>query len=310
MANPFDYKFIEPLTSSADVRGSAVFCRFVCPVTGRSVSASEEITAAPPPPIDQQAQEGILAGLRRSLAATLQGVLGSSQYAEAMAETIPDTDIPSDESARRRAVVGAFRSVSSLFRWDSPTQRWVAVDAGKDTSTAFERRLRVHPLRDTPDLVLALRMLIAAARADGYVDTEERAFLGPFAAASGQSLDDVLAQEPPSKDELSAMDPSRRESALMLCWAAALCDSSLSTSEAAVLEEMTQGLGISEDKAAELKRDAQHYLLERVLEDAFHGFKMSIEEEDHVVQVGRSLGLRLAETQKAISSFRERRGLV
>ncbi|MCB1022104.1 MAG: hypothetical protein KDC27_19390 [Acidobacteria bacterium] len=309
MANPFDYKFIEPLTSSADVRGSAVFCRFVCPVTGRSVSASQEITAAPPAPISQQPQDGILAGLRRSLAATLQGVLGSSQYAEAFSETIPDADLTADENARRRAVVGAFRSVSSLFRWDSAAQRWVALEAGKDVSTAFERRLRVHPLHDTPDMGLLLRMLVAVASSDGQLDAEERLFFGMFAAASGASLDELLGQEPPSTADLSAMDPARRESALMLCWAAALCDSSLSTTEAVMVEEMAQGLGISQEKTAELKRDAQNYLLEKVLEEAFHDFKMSIEEEDRVVQVGRRLGLRLADTQKAILSFRERRGL-
>ena len=309
MANPFDYKFIEPLTSSADVRGSAVFCRFVCPVTGRSVSASEEIIDEPPAPIQEQSQAGILGNLRRSLAAALRGMLGSTEHAEAMAEVIPDTNVDASEAARRRAIVRAFRSVSSLFRWESAAERWVAVDAGKDTLTAFERRLRVHPLRGTPDLGLLLRMLAAVARADGEIDAEETAFLEIYAAASGAPLADILAQPEPSAAELAAMSASRRESALMICWANALCDHELSKSEIQVLDGYAEALGIAPARAAELKLDAQTYLLERVLEDAFQDFSMSIEEEDRIVQVGRTLGLALGQTQAAIKAFRERRGL-
>ena len=311
MANPFDYKFIEPLTSSADIRGSAVFCRFVCPVTGRSVSASEEIRAEPPAPIEQQSQAGILGNLRRSLAAVMQGVLGSTEHAEAVAVAIgeAETDLDADEAARRRAIVRAFRSVSSLFRWESAAERWVAVDAGKDTLTAFERRLRVHPLRGTPDLDLLLRMLLAVARADGAIDDQETEFLEIFSAASETDFDTIRAQPAPSVDELAGLDASRRESALMLCWANALCDHELSTSETEVLDGYARALGVSDERAAELRRDAQIYLLERVLEEVFHNFAMNIDEEDRVVQLGRTLGLSLAQTQAATKSFRERRGL-
>ena len=310
MANPFDYKFIEPLTSTADVRGSAVFCRFVCPVTGRSVSASEEIRNDPPPPIQEQPQAGILGNLRRSLAAALQGVLGTPEHAEAMAEAIPDNDVDPDEAARRRAVVRAFRAVSSLFRWESAAERWVAVDAGKDTLTAFERRLRVHPLRGTPDLDLLLRMLVAVARADGGIDDEETAFLQVFAAASDAPLADILEQPAPSREELARMDASRRESALMICWANALCDHELSGAETEALEGFADALGVSETRVAELKRDAQIYLLERVLEEAFQDFAISIDEEDRIVQLGRTLGLTLDQTEDAVNAFRQRRGLV
>jgi tellurite resistance protein len=310
MANPFDYQFIEPLTTSADVRGSAVFCRFTCPVTGRSVSASEEITAAPPPPIAEQSQAGILGGLRRSLAAALYGMLGSTEHAEAKAEAIPDANVDADEAARRRAIARAFRSVSSLFRWESAGERWVAVDAGKDTLTAFERRLTVHPLRGTADLDLLLRMLVAVGSADGQIDAEETAFLEPFAAAAKAPLIEILSRPPATPAEAAGLAESRRESALMICWANALCDHTLSDSEVQVLSDFAAALHISPQRAMELKRDAQLYLLEKVLEEAFHGFKMRMDEEDRVVHLGRSLGLSLAQTQSAIQAFRERRGLV
>jgi tellurite resistance protein len=309
MTNPFDYSFIEPLTSSADVRGSAVFCRFTCPITGRSVSASEEITQMPPESIADRPQKGVLGSLRRSLAAALHGVLGSTEHAEAMAEAIPDKSIDSDEADRRRAIVRAFRSVSSLFRWDGVARRWVAIDAGRDTSTAFERRLRVHPLRGTPDLDLVLRMMVAVGRADGEIDAEEAAFLRPFAAAAKTSLDEVLAKPAPTAAEIGTIDPSRRESALMICWADALCDHESSASEAALLNEFAAALGIDSERAAELRHDAQIYLLEKALEEAFRNFSMRIDEEDHVLRVANALGLSFVQTEGAIDAFKERRGL-
>lgn len=309
MANPFDYKFIEPLTTSAYVRGSAVFCRFTCPLTGRSVSASEEITAEEPRPIAEQSQSGIFAGLRRSVAAALHGVLGSTEHAEAKADAIPDSSLDADEAARRRAVARAFRSVSSLFRWESGAERWVAVNAGKDTFTAFERRLTVHPLRDTPDLDLLLRMLVAVGRADGEIGAAETSFLQPFAAAAKAPLIEILAKKEATPAEAASMAPERRESALMVCWANALCDQPLSESEKGVLGEFAESLGISAERADGLRRDAQVYLLDKVLEEALRDFTMTIDEEDRVVQVGHMLGMTLEQTQSAIKAFRERRGL-
>ncbi len=309
MANPFDYQFIEPLTTSTDIRGSAVLCRFTCPVSGRSVSASEEITAETPRASNEPLGSGVLAGLRRALAAALHGVLGSSEHAEAKAEAIPDNHVDPDEAARRRAVERAFRSVSSLFRWEAGAQRWVASDAGKDARTAFERRLAMHPLRDTPDLDLLLRMLLAVAHADGRVDEKETAFLQPFAAAAKAPLIEILAKSEASPAEAASMAESRRESALMICWANALCDHQLSANEKATLEAFAESFGIASERAAVLERDAQLYLLEKILEEAYRDFSVTIEEEDRIVQAGRSLGLTLDQTQAAIESFQDRRGL-
>lgn len=309
MANPFDYKFIEPLTTSAEVRGSAVFCRFTCPVTGRTISASEEIIAEDPEPRPGKVSSGVIGGLRRSLAAALHGVLGTTEHAEAKAEAIPDNNVDPDEAAKRRAVQRAFRSVSSLFRWEPDAERWVAVAAGKDELTAFEHRLNVHPLRDTPDLDLLLRMLVAVDRADGDLDADEASFLQPYAAASKAPLIEILSKKEATPAEAASMAPERRESALMLCWANALCDHELSDGERKVLEDFAEGLGISPEKAAELKRDAQLYVLEKGLEDAFQNFSMTFEEEDRIAQMGRRLGLSLAQTQSAIQAFRARRGL-
>lgn len=310
MANPFDYKFIEPLTTSADVRGSAVFCRFTCPVTGRAVSASEEIAAEQPERRSGKVSSGVIGGLRRNLAAALHGVLGSTEHAEAKADAIPDNHVDPGEAAKRRAVQRAFRSVSSLFRWEREAERWVAVAAGKDQLTAFERRLNVHPLRDTPDLDLLLRMFVTVDRADGDLDAEETSFLQPYAAASKAPLIEILSKKPATPAEAASIAPERRESALMLCWAVALCDHELTETESKILREFAEAMGVSAEKNAELKRDAQMYLLERGLEDAFQDFSMTIEEDDRVVQMGRRLGLSLPETLAAIQAFRERRGLV
>ena len=293
-----------------------MFCRFTCPVTGRSVSASAELRPLPQKrDAEQEFKAGVLGGLRRSLASVLGGVLGSSEHADARAEMAaadPAGDgvpVDADEQIRRYAITRAFRSVSSLFRWEGEQHRWVAVDAGEETLTRFESHLAVHPVRDTKDLAVLLRMLVAIARADGHLDEEEERFLALFAVAGGRSLEDLVAESDPSSAEVGAVDRSRRESVLMICWAGAYSDGSLESHERDLLARYAADLGISAETVTELRNRAQNYLLERTLEDVFSDFAMNVEEEDLVVRMGQKLGLTLAETENAIARFRKRRGL-
>jgi|GEM_PF-2297220 len=313
MANPFDYQSIEPLTTSADIRSGSVFCRFTCPVTGRSVSASAELR---PLPKKQEAEPesgpGVLGGLRRSLAAALNGVLGSTEHAEArveVAEAFADgPPVDPDEEIRRYAIARAFRSVSSLFRWDLEKRRWVAVDAQQETMTRFESQLAVHPVRGTDDLPTLLAMLVSIARSDGNFDEAERKFLAPFAASVGLTVADLEAEADPTAEDVGSIDPSRAKSVLMICWAAALADGVADPQENEVLARFAKQLGLSEEDSRELRSRAQYFLLERTLEEVFSDFHMSVVEEDTVIRVGQKLGLPLAETQNAIQKFRERRG--
>ncbi|MBI1353124.1 MAG: hypothetical protein GC160_02175 [Acidobacteria bacterium] len=314
MPNPFDYKFIEPLLTIAEVRGSAVFCKFTCPVTGRSVSASFPLVSPPPSHAeDPVAQRGVIGGLRRSVAAALSGVLGTSEHAEAQIEVAAADEsgaahLAPDEEARRYSITRAFRSVSSLFRWERLKLRWVAVDAEEDTLTRFESQLAVRPVRGTPDLEVLLRMLAAIARADGVFGEEERGFLAPFASAGGFTVDQIAAQPNPEFEEIETVHGSRRDSVLMICWAAAYVDGMLESHEQELLELFRRALGISVDRAAELRNRAQYHLLEKTLEDVFSDFHMTVAEEDSVIRLAQRLGLPLAETQNAIQGFRKRRG--
>ena len=313
-ANPFDYQSIEPLTTSAELRSGSIFCRFTCPVTGRSVSASADLRPVPKSrELDADSATGVFGGLRRSLAAALSGVLGSSEHASAQVQVAKadfaeePAPVDPDEEIRRYAITRAFRSVSSLFRWERENRRWVAVDAQQDTMTRFESQLAVHPVRGTSDMSTLLRMLVGIARADGEFDEEERRFLAPFAAAGGVSLDDIEQGEL-STAEVQSVAPSRRKSVLMICWAAALADGVADSHERQTLDRFAKDLGISNEEADELRNSAQYYLLERTLEDVFSDFHMSVDEEDVVVRMGQKLGLPLAETQNAIQRFRKRRG--
>lgn len=314
MANPFDYQSIQPLMTSAETRSGSVFCRFTCPVTGRSVSASAELRPVPQKrDLEPEFRAGVLGGLRRSLAATLNGVLGSSEHAAARMEVSEsdfggDTPIDADEEMRRYAVARAFRSVSSLFRWEIEKRRWVALDAKQDTMTRFESQLAVHPVRGTDDLPTLLAMLVSIARSDGNFDEAERKFLAPFAASVGLTVADLEAEADPTAEEVGSVDPSRAKSVLMICWAAALADGVADPHENELLARFAKQLGLSEEDSRELRSRAQYFLLERTLEEVFSDFHMSVVEEDTVIRMGQKLGLPLAETQNAIQKFRERRG--
>lgn len=285
-------------------------------MTGRSVSASAELRPIPAKrELEPESNSGILSGLRRTLAATLGGVLGSTEHANAqvdLAVAAPSEDaepVSDDERIRRYAVTRAFRSVSSLFRWERNRARWVAVDAERETLTRFESQLAVHPVRGTADLPMLMRMLAAITRADGQFDDEERQFLAPFAAAGDTSVDELALQADPSSSEVGGIAQSRKDSVLMICWAAAYSDGHLEAPEQKLLERFAADLGIDAEQASELRNRAQYFLLERTLEEVFSDFDMSIPEEDLVIRMGGRLGLPLAETQNAIQRFRKRRGL-
>lgn len=256
-----------------------------------------------------------MGGLRRSLAAALNGVLGSSEHADAqifLARADPAVDavpLDPDEQIRRYAITRAFRSVSSLFRWDREKHRWIGVDAVQETMTRFESQLAVHPVRNTKDLPLLLRMIAAISRADGDFDAEEHRFLLPFATAGGRTVEGLASESDPTSEEVRSVEASRRESVLMICWACAYADGDLESHERILLDRYAEDLGISAETAAELRNRAQYFLLERTLEDVFSDFHMNVGEEDVVVRMGQKLGLPLAETQNAIQRFRKRRGL-
>ena len=256
---------------------------------------------------------GVVGGLRRSIAAALSGMLGSSEHAEAQIEVADADDagaaeLAPDEEARRYSIARAFRSVSSLFHWDGMKRRWVAIDAAEDTLTRFESQLAVHPVRGTPDLETVLRMLAAIAGADGKLAAEERAFIAPFAAAAGFTVEQIVGNPTPNLEQLQAVHSSRRDSALMICWAAAYADGPIKPQEKILLEQFREAFGVSAERAAELENRAQFYLLEKTLEEVFSDFHMTVAEEDSVIRMGANLGLSLAETENAIQGFRRRRG--
>ena len=294
MPQPFEYAAIEPLITRADSVGAVLSCRFTCPVTGRGVDATADLRAA----ADTMKSRSPWSGLSYTLAHLL-GVAQAERAASA----------PVSSDVREAAAVRAFRSVSSVFRWEREKERWVAGDATDREPTRFEQQLNVHPVRGGEDHETLMRLLVAIAEADNGVSAPESAFLRPFFPTMGPTIEEIQSRPMPDAERLRAIPKGRRESILMICWAAALCDDDLGIEEKALLESLTSDLEVSVERAAELRVFAARYLLDRIVEDVLADFVMTIEEEDRVTLAGIKLGLPLAEIQGVIRRFRERRGL-
>jgi class 3 adenylate cyclase/SAM-dependent methyltransferase len=128
---------------------------------------------------------------------------------------------------------------------------------------AFLRQLEEGPITDAADRQVTTRILVEMAGADGVLKEAERRFIGQFVEASLQTIEDILAGDPLSAEELARVSQGPvRESMLMLAWATALCDADLAEEEVERLAELAEGLDISEERAVELRGSAQLFLAE------------------------------------------------
>jgi len=142
-----------------------------------------------------------------------------------------------------------------------------SADAGAQARVAshaqFLRQIERAPLVTPGDQAIATQILVEMAFADGMFVDSEREFIHHFVEADGTTISALAARDPLSATELDLASPGpTRDTMLMLAWAMALCDSVLAESEVARLAEFADGLGISADRAFELRAAAQHFLAE------------------------------------------------
>ncbi|GAB4456077.1 MAG: hypothetical protein OHK0029_13390 [Armatimonadaceae bacterium] len=292
-----DFESVQPLLAGEQVRVETLVCTFRCPVTGFVVQgrgrvpswAAQELQVMPysggaPEPTDRSRRTvHFLDAARTALFRTLRQMPRTEVPEQAVpGQAVPGLAwSPAALAERQRAVVEAFRQVKHLFQWDEETERWRAADSAPARSEAtadshtspslsgdFVRQMHYAPVTQPGQRRMLVRILMEVATADGRLDGDEKAFLGEFVAGGAAAAEELRNQPALTPEELSELTGTHTaETVVMLAWGMALTDEDLTGSEQERLTQLAANLRIADERAAELKRYAQFFLLEALLEN-------------------------------------------
>jgi hypothetical protein len=310
-----NYESIRPLIASEQVRANTVYCTFRCPVTGFLVESRSEI----PPWLvadlqvlprkgepESVTENGFFDKGRSAVFGALAQMFGREKGTDSPI-TI-ETDPEHAPLELQKAVLQAFRQVRHLFQWNEQVGQWESLPQGseaippaspkiaKPLSADFVAQMRSAPIVDPEDRVLLVRALAEVASTDGRIDAEEQGFLDEFLGHDHEPVETLLKRARLSINDLHHIyETPVGETILMLSWGLALTNEELTESETERLTLLAEQLGISSERAGELKRFAQYFLLEALLEDAevtVSGLKAL---HRQVVALGQRIGLTEAE---------------
>ena len=296
------YESIHPMTVKAEQHGNTIFCIFKCPISGHFVSAYLpviELRTAPAP--------GDISAVRKGLGSVFRNALGLSTPPQRTAVT---TEEPLGDDEMCKAIVMAFQRVASAFLWDPAGGRWISTELTPELSTDFDRQLRLASPKELGERAVLARILAAVANADGKIAPEEREFLEEFIDPVLGTVDMLLAQPPPTKEDLEILPKgAARQTALMLAWTLALTDKDLAQQEERLLAALARALGLSEDQAERAKHFAQIYLVDRMIDLYAFGGLIDPVCKETVTQMAACIGVSASEAAKAIHHYQQRNGL-
>ena len=261
----FNYASIAPLVSSSELSGSVLQVVFQDAQGGPSVSAtgtlrtSGGVVGATRSTIQRQMLSRLSFAVTRAVSSALGDNVVSRFGAGIARSAVQDAGRSATVSAEAKeaAVVEAFQSVSSQFRWDGAA--WVSAPPSAAT-LEFTRLLDKAPITARGDLAVLGRMLVELAGADGDIGDDERSFLASF--LTGDVDVDSLAAGPPLTDaELAEVTQGPvRESMLMLAWGLSFCDDALADAEQDACRRFARGLRVAPARRKVLRSAAAEFV--------------------------------------------------
>lgn len=321
------YESLKSLIAREEAQGSTMLCTFRCPASQTEVEARAQMRKAPGAMgrVASRAKETVKRGLffqaRSALSRAIGGLLGHGMAGQMGRSVVHSAateatrgsgaaQVTFSAAEKQSAVVAAFQSVASRFAWDADNSRWISAQLAGDVLTDFARQLEAAPVTQQYDVGVLARMLAEIANADGNIGDDEKGFLAGFVPPDAGTVDDLLATPPLSKVELEeAAAGAPRETMLMVAWALALTDEDLADEEQARLAAHAEGLGIGADRAAELKRFAQVFVVDQAVEAAYAGGQAGAEVRQQVLGLAQKIGLSADDAERVEVKYRKRTGL-
>jgi tellurite resistance protein len=313
------YDMIEPLIASSNESGSSMQVVFRCPVAGQTVEARGHLQATKTMGgrAADSAKRSVVYSLRTALSRSIRRAFGYGIAGQVVSDVARGSTSSSasqasySDSDRKQAMVRAFESVSNQFVWDSANNRYIGAQSAGQVMTDFMQQLETASVTAPYDQGVLARMLTEIACADGTVADEERMFLASFIPAQVGTVDSLAKMQRLSPAELAeTVQGTSRETMYMLTWAVALTDEELAPQEEARIAEFATGLGVAPERAAELRRFAQVYLVDHSLGRAYPGGQRDQETHDEVMAMAQRIGLDATEAERVDIRFRKRYGLV
>lgn len=139
------YSDLEALIVRADQEKGAMQCTFRCPVTDKNVEAQADIAAANRGSLKTKVKQSATQGLTRSFSRTamqwVRSIFGNGAMAKIANDVVHHTTSAVgqprfSESEKQAAIVQAFRSVGTSFRFDAERGTFVHADATVATPDA------------------------------------------------------------------------------------------------------------------------------------------------------------------------------
>ncbi len=313
------YAELQGLIEHQEVKGSRVEVTFRCPKTGVTQTSSAGIQRGQD--LGNVAMSAMKQNLWRSLRSgimrAISGLLGRGMLGQVGRQVSNEVVRNAGHGARHTgadvetAVVAAFLSVQNQFRREG--SGWVAAHGQVNpeaVDTGFHAQLRGAPVQERYDQGVLARVMVELAKGDGQLSDEERSMVSAFVDPSLGTIDQLATRPALSKVELSEASAAARDTILMLGWALALSDKSLAASEAARLESLASGFGITADRVGALKGFAQAFLLDQALDVAYRSGARDAAAHQEAMQIAAAIGLDSESAERADVRYRKARGIV
>lgn len=157
---------------------------------------------------------------------------------------------------KETAVIKAFEKISLELAYEGGKWR-LATEFSE-----FEKLIKRNPFKNSYDKKILARMLVEMARADGKIESEEKAFFDDFLNEETGSLGELMRAPAISMIECEEVSPEAKENLFMIVAAVALTDNEFADEEKIKLDEYSQMFEFSDAKHEELVRYAQDYTIE------------------------------------------------
>ncbi|MHC5036980.1 MAG: TerB family tellurite resistance protein [Planctomycetota bacterium] len=315
---------VKTVLTSSEVRGRTMHCTFTCPEKGTAVEASAPVAAKQEGAVKKavkrsvdRAKRGFMWRLRSKIAYAVSNAVGGGMAGQ-IARDVAYSATPSGggssapsfgKAEKEAAILAAFNKVKHQFVWKEEAGTFISLAGAGAQGGPFMQRLAEAPITGRFEREVMARMLAQLASVDGHFAEEEKTFMASFVAEDLGTIDELLDKGDLNKAELSGVDnPAVRANMLMVGWALAMADEDLDDAEKTLLRELAVDLAVSPEDVNRARSDAQAYVFEQALEQAYEGGKKDPEAFASAVELAQRIGMTLEQAQTADVAFRKRTG--
>lgn len=302
---------IKSLVYRTKVIENSLQCVFFCPDSNEKHLVVVPLTKNGSMP-ENPTERNILNKVQGQISKLLNTNITSMESTGSQEKNYGDIQLSNQEI--EEAIVRAFEKVARHFKFDEKTGGWICAADNEDTS--FEKQLLNSPVIKKYDRDILSRMLVSIATADGKIVAREKKFLNEF--LENETIKEMSILPRLTDEEFDDVSEGNvRDSMLMIAYAIALTDEDLDQLESYSLGRFSKGLGISDEKSMLLKKKAQFYIMENIIDELISGTKFAKNSKsmvdfmalDILKAVAGKIGLDAEAAEKCLKAYKDKNGI-